>query len=65
MTDAEGTAFPRREVAALEALMGKRLHVLDSGFVCLVDYLGDDQAIVEAARISSAPGLVGSMKIVG
>lgn len=35
---------------------GKKFSVLDDGFVCLVDVMGDDQSIVQAARVSYAAG---------
>lgn len=34
--------------------MNKKIEVLDHGFVELVDHMGDDQAIVDAARVSIA-----------
>ena len=43
-------------VAALDEVLGKRLDVLDDGFVRLVDYLGDDSSIVQAARVSYGKG---------
>ncbi len=36
--------------------IGKRIDCLDKGFVRLVDYLGDDGAIVQAARVSYGKG---------
>ena len=33
-------------------LRWKKFPVLDDGFVCLVDIMGDDQAVVQAARVS-------------
>ena len=33
-----------------EQLRWKKFPVLDDGFVCLVDVMGDDQAVVQAAR---------------
>ena len=36
----------------LEELRWKKYPVLNDGFICLVDVMGDDQAIVQAARIS-------------
>jgi thymidylate synthase (FAD) len=42
--------------AAAEALRWKKFPVLDDGFVCLVDVMGDDQAIVQAARVSYGEG---------
>jgi thymidylate synthase (FAD) len=44
----------REIVPAAEALLGKEVGVLDHGFVTLVDYMGSDAAIVEAARQSMA-----------
>jgi len=38
----------------VEALRWKKTPVLDSGFVCLVDVMGDDAAVVQAARVSYA-----------
>ncbi len=40
----------------VEALRWKKLPVLDDGFVCLVDAMGDDQAVVQAARVSYGEG---------
>ncbi len=37
-------------------LIGKQFDVLDHGFVRLVDYMGDDGAIVQAARVSYGEG---------
>jgi thymidylate synthase (FAD) len=42
--------------AVVEQLRWKKFPVLDDGFVCLVDVMGDDQAIVEAARVSYGEG---------
>lgn len=36
----------------MEELKGKRIDVLDKGFVELVDYMGSDELIVNAARVS-------------
>jgi thymidylate synthase (FAD) len=46
----------RIEVPEAEALLDKRLPVLDKGFVRLVDYLGGDQRVVQAARVSYGAG---------
>ncbi len=40
----------------VEQLRWKKFPVLDDGFVCLVDAMGDDQAIVQAARVSYGAG---------
>jgi thymidylate synthase (FAD) len=42
--------------AVLEELRWKKFPVLDDGFVCLVDAMGNDQAIVQAARVSYGEG---------
>jgi thymidylate synthase (FAD) len=42
--------------AEVEALRWRKVPVLDDGFVCLVDAMGDDQAIVQAARVSYGEG---------
>src|SRR5580704_9709598 len=39
-----------------ETLRWKKFPVLDDGFVCLVDAMGDDQAVVQAARVSYGEG---------
>lgn len=46
----------RPTVPALEAILGEPFPVLDHGFVRVVDYMGDDQAIVDAARVSYGRG---------
>jgi thymidylate synthase (FAD) len=38
------------------ALRWQKLPVLDDGFVCLVDVMGDDQSVVQAARVSYGEG---------
>src|SRR5258708_2249637 len=40
----------------VERLRWKKFPVLDDGFVCLVDVMGDDQAVVQAARVSYGEG---------
>src|ERR1700746_1493950 len=46
----------RATVPALEAVLYEPLPVLDHGFVRVVDYMGDDAAIVQAARVSYGRG---------
>lgn len=46
----------RVSVPALDALLGKPFKVLDDGFVRVVDYLGADESIVQAARVSYGRG---------
>lgn len=40
----------------VEALRWKKFPVLNDGFVCLVDTMGDDAAVVQAARVSYGEG---------
>ena len=42
--------------ASINSIMGKSLPVLDDGYVRLVDYMGSDSAIVQAARVSYGSG---------
>ena len=49
-------ALTRPHVAELDEILGRRLDVLDDGFVRVVDYLGNDAAIVQAARVSYGEG---------
>lgn len=46
----------RPTVPALEAVLYQPMPVLDHGFVRIVDYMGDDGAIVQAARVSYGRG---------
>ncbi len=53
----EITTPTRRAVSeAMEGLMYQPVPVLDQGFVRVVDYMGDDHAIVQAARVSYGAG---------
>ncbi|MDA0240264.1 MAG: FAD-dependent thymidylate synthase [Proteobacteria bacterium] len=52
-----GQATTRRvTVEALEELLYEPVPVLDHGFVRVIDYMGDDSAIVQAARVSYGKG---------
>ena len=52
-----GSSITRRAtVPALERILGEPFRVLDRGFVRVVDYMGDDAAIVQAARVSYGAG---------
>jgi thymidylate synthase (FAD) len=53
--DEEGH-LERTQVPGLEDILGKRLPVLDDGFVRLIDYMGSDASIVQAARVSYGKG---------
>ncbi len=46
----------RATVPALEEVLYSPLAVLDRGFVRVVDYMGDDGAVVQAARVSYGRG---------
>ncbi len=46
----------RATVPALEAMLFEAIPVLDHGFVRVVDYMGDDAAVVQAARVSYGRG---------
>lgn len=51
--DRSSTAYRLRQ-----ALVGREFEVLDHGYVKLIDFLGDDATIVEAARMSTDGGFV-------
>lgn len=46
----------RATVPALEAILFEVQPVLDHGFVRVIDYMGDDAAVVQAARVSYGRG---------
>jgi thymidylate synthase (FAD) len=48
--------LPRPTVEALDEILGQPIRVLDDGYVRVVDYLGDDAAVVQAARVSYGAG---------
>ncbi len=50
------TATRRATVAALEEILYQPIPVLDHGFVRVIDYMGDDAAVVQAARVSYGKG---------
>jgi len=43
-------------LAEVNELRWKKVSVLDDGFVCLVDVMGDDSSVVQAARVSYGEG---------
>jgi thymidylate synthase (FAD) len=53
---AESYPTRRATVPALEEILYQPLPVLDHGFIRVVDYMGDDHAIVQAARVSYGRG---------
>lgn len=58
ITDIRAETFQTRRatVPALEEILYEALPVLDHGFIRVVDYMGDDAAIVQAARVSYGKG---------
>ena len=46
----------RSTVPELESILYKPFEVLDHGFVRVIDYMGDDSAIVQSARVSYGKG---------
>ena len=52
--DAQQRAAERQ--ALVDELRWKKIPVLNDGFVCLVDVMGDDSSIVQAARVSYGEG---------
>jgi thymidylate synthase (FAD) len=53
---AQRSTTVRPTVAALEELLYQPIPVLDHGFIRVIDYMGDDAAIVQAARVSYGRG---------
>jgi thymidylate synthase (FAD) len=43
-------------IPELDEILGKKFPVLDEGFVRVIDYMGSDEAIVQAARVSYGKG---------
>ncbi len=56
MTEPGQTPTHRPTAPAAEAILGKYFPVLDHGFVSLVDYMGTDECIERAARVSYGYG---------
>ena len=46
----------RATVKNIENILYKKFNVLDHGFVRVIDYMGDDSSIVQAARVSYGKG---------
>jgi thymidylate synthase (FAD) len=46
----------RTTVPAMEALLYQPIPILDHGFIRVIDYMGDDAAVVQAARVSYGAG---------
>ena len=56
MPEQNAERLSRPHVAALDEILGQVFPVLDDGFVRVVDYMGDDAAVVQAARVSYGQG---------
>ena len=52
----EQDPYNRPRSSALDEILGKQFNVLDGGFVRVMDYMGTDQSIVQAARVSYGTG---------
>lgn len=50
------TPTRRATVPGIEALLYQAIPVLDHGFIRVIDYMGDDAAVVQAARVSYGRG---------
>ena len=46
----------RATVPAVEAILYEPIPVLDHGFIRVIDYMGNDDAVVQAARVSYGRG---------
>jgi thymidylate synthase (FAD) len=49
-------SLDKLRVPALDEILGRKFPVLDDGFVRVVDYMGSDESIVQAARVSYGKG---------
>lgn len=47
---------PRPASEYLDSILGQEFKCLDHGFVRVIDYMGDESAIVQAARVSNGTG---------
>jgi thymidylate synthase (FAD) len=56
MPEQNAERLQRINVPALDEILGEVFPVLDDGFVRVVDYMGDDAAVVQAARVSYGAG---------
>lgn len=53
----ELTSCTKRAMSeALETILYEKINVLDKGFIRVIDYMGNDSAIVQAARVSYGVG---------
>jgi len=56
MTIERAERLERPRSAAMDELLGVQFGVLDDGFIRVVDYMGTDESIVQAARVSYGKG---------
>jgi len=56
MTDASADSIAEDRSKKIDQLRWQKFSVLDDGFVCLVDVMGDDGSVVQAARVSYGTG---------
>ena len=49
-------AIDRVSVQAMDNILGHTFGVLDHGFIRVIDYMGDDSSVVQAARVSYGTG---------
>lgn len=56
MENEEEPLLSRPSVPAMDNILGVHFTVLDHGFVRVIDYMGNDDAIVQAARVSYGTG---------
>lgn len=54
--DQQAEQLKQVHVEAMDAILGKALPVLNDGFIRVIDYMGDDTAVVQAARVSYGAG---------
>src|SRR5262245_14708363 len=55
-TESQPEALTRPSSPELDSILGAAFHVLDDGFVRVVDYMGSDASVVQAARVSYGAG---------
>ncbi|MGK9477336.1 FAD-dependent thymidylate synthase [Melioribacter sp. OK-6-Me] len=56
MMENKDEILERVSVKELDLILGKKFPVLDDGFIRVVDYMGSDESIVQAARVSYGKG---------
>lgn len=52
----EAQKLPRPHIEELDKILGIPFKVLDDGFIRVIDYMGSDESIVQAARVSYGAG---------